>query len=96
MQNTLDPKTAASPVMIAVIAMRCRQHLHLAIDSIRNGEPMRAAYHLGIAQGQVNVLYATPHRAWLYLKACRKVYTALNTMTRRASEHMMLQYYDEY
>jgi len=91
----LDPKTAASPVMIAIIKMRFRQHLRLAIESVRSHrerrDPMehpmelrRAARHLGIAEGQVYVLYDTHAQAWPFLRAVQKIDALIDRLTLAA------------
>jgi hypothetical protein len=88
----LDPKTSASPVMIALVQLRCRQHLRYAIEFIRSNEPSRAAYHLGIAEGQALVLYDTACVAWRYKKAVRAIYRALDHLLHRAADKMLLQF----
>lgn len=78
----LDPKRSVSTAMLAIIKIRCRQYLHLAIEDLRDGHLLRAQRHLGIAEGQVMVLYDTPTVAWRYLKATEAIRKAL----RRAWE----------
>lgn len=92
MNTTLDQATAASPVMVALLKLRCRQYMRHAIEEIRNGELQRAAYHLGIAQGQVFALYDTHAVAWRFEKAARKIYVVLDHRLRAAAEKSMLQF----
>lgn len=76
----LVPRTAASAVMIALVKLRCRQYLHFAVEEVRfhRERPRldslrRAAFFIGVAEGQALVLYDTQSVAWRFLRAVQKV-----------------------
>lgn len=92
-QTGLDPKMAASAVMIALVKMRCQQHLRYAIEEVRSYRErsrvenlVRATYFIGVAQGQAYVLYDTPAVAWRFERAVRKTRTVIDTLARRHAD----------
>ena len=94
--EALDPRSSVSPTMLAIVKIRARQHLHHAVQDVRwareqvggkSAEWLRSAeWHLGIAQGQVYVLYDTQAVAWRYQRAIDAVRVALRAEVERGNQ----------
>lgn len=89
----VETAMAASAVMIALVKMRCQQHLRYAIEEVRSYRErsrvenlVRATYFIGVAQGQAYVLYDTPAVAWRFERAVRKIRTVVDTLARRHAD----------
>lgn len=92
----LDPRSSVSPTMLSIVKTRARQHLHHAVQDVRwarervggkSAEWLRSAeWHLGIAQGQVYVLYDTRAVAWRYQRAIDAVRVALRAEVERGNQ----------
>ena len=94
--EALDPRSSVSPTMLSLVKTRARQHLHHAVQDVRwarervggkSAEWLRSAeWHLGIAQGQVYVLYDTRAVAWRYQRAIDAVRVALRAEVERGNQ----------
>jgi len=65
--------SSCGPTMPALLKMRFRQHLRVAIHCWRLGERDRAWLHLGVADGCVYALYDTVVRALPYRQKIDRV-----------------------
>ena len=92
----LVPATSVSRTMLALVKIRARQYLHHAVQDVRwarervggkSAEWLRSAeWNLGIAQGQVYVLYDTQAVAWRYQRAIDAVRVALRAEVERGRQ----------
>jgi hypothetical protein len=73
MPATVHTAASCGPTMPALLRMRFRAHLRVAIDCWRLGERDRAWFHLGVADGCVSALYDTVVWAWPYKQKVNRV-----------------------